>query len=49
LVPTFCRNLLSQYSGKNMGAQVSSEMLVSVYQLQDVTFQNTEILLLTPL
>lgn len=32
-----------------MGAQVSSEMLVSVYQLQDVTFQNTEILLLTPL
>jgi hypothetical protein len=47
MVPTFWRNLLSQYSGKNIGAEVSSEILVSVYQLQDVTFQNTEIV--TPL
>lgn len=44
LVPTFWRNLLSQYSGKNIGADVSSEVLVS-----GVTFQNTEILLLAPL
>lgn len=32
-----------------MGAEISSETLVSVYQLHGVTFQNTEILLLTPL